>query len=211
LRTVILVLATMFVWAVIWAYPTSTNLAPSSEVMEDGEVRLELSTVSYDGLFRSGTERYAFSQFGWRNLEWGLDIYRYPDNDGNYKTRWAFNVKARLLQETGHRPTVAVGILDVGRGLTTSPYAVLGKSWGRSVWHLGFGRLDDNERWWLAVEYPLNSRVWLTADRISGRDGYASFGIYWSPTKNLELGFALGIPNKSGNEKAFLLNLAWTQ
>lgn len=211
MRALTLVLATMVVCAVVWAYPTSTNLAPSSEVMRDGEVRLELSTVSYGGLFRSGTERYAFSQFGWRNLEWGLDIYRYPDDEGNYKTRWALNVKAMLLRETKHRPTLALGVFDIGKGLTASPYAVLGKTWGRSIWHLGFGRFDDNERWWVAVEYPLNSQLWFVADRISGRDGYACFGIYWSLSESLELGLAFGIPNKGESDKAFLLNLAWTR
>ena len=103
--------------------------------MDDGEVRLEISALSYGGFFRSGTERYAFNQFGWRRLEWGFDIYRYPDEDGNYETRWAFNAKIKLWDETAKRPTLAAGVLDIGKGLTASPYAVLGKSWGRSVWH----------------------------------------------------------------------------
>ncbi len=204
-------LAVTIAWTAVWAYPTSTNLVPSSEVMEEGAVRLELSTVSYGGLFRSGTERYAFSQFGWRHMEWGLDIYRYPDDDGNYKTCLAFNLKARILQESKQRPTLAVGILDVGKGLTVSPYAVLGKTWGRSIWHFGFGRFDDTERWWVAVEYPLNSQIWFAFDRLSGHDGYSSFGIYWSLNRNLELGVALGVPNKGKNDHAILLNFAWTQ
>ncbi|MEZ8221455.1 Exopolysaccharide biosynthesis protein YbjH [Candidatus Fervidibacteria bacterium JGI MDM2 JNZ-1-D12] len=198
-------------WSLVWAYPTSTNLTPSSEVMGDGEVRLEISTVSYGGLFRSGTERYTYSQFGWRWLEWGLDIYRYPDEDGNYKTRLAFNVKARVLREDKNRPTLALGILDIGKGLTASPYAVLGKTWGRTTLHLGLGRFCNNERWWVAAEYPLNSRLWFVFDRISGCDGYSCFGIYLSLSENLELGIALGIPNESGNDRAILLNFSWTR
>ncbi len=198
-------------WSLVWAYPTSTNLIPSSEVMGDGEVRLEISTVSYGGLFRSGTERYFFSQFGWRCLEWGLDIYRYPDEVGNYKTCLAFNVKARVLREDKNRPTLALGILDVGKGLTASPYAVLGKTWGRTTLHLGLGRFCNNERWWVAAEYPLNSRLWFVFDRFSGHDGYSGFGVYWSLTENLEFGVALGIPNKGGNDRAILLNFSWTR
>lgn len=211
MRVLTLGLALTIAWTTVWAYPTSTNLTPSSEVMEDGEVRLEFSVVSYGGLFRSGTERYAFSQFGWRHIEWGLDIYRYPDNEGNYETRLAFNLKARILQESKQRPTLAVGVLDVGKGLTASPYAVLGKTWGRSIWHLGFGRFDGTERWWVSLEYPLNSQLWFAFDRLSGHDGCSSFGIYWSLSKNLELGIALGIPNKGGNDRSILLNFAWTQ
>lgn len=210
-RVLALGLAATIAWTAVWAYPTSTNLAPSSEVMEDGEVRLEFSTVSYGGLFRSGTERYAFSQFGLRHMEWGLDIYRCPDDDGNYKTRLALNLKARILQESKQRPTLAVGILDIGKGLTASPYAVFGKTWGRSAWHLGLGRFNDNERWWAALEYPLNSRLWFVFDRISGNDGYSGFGIYWSLNRNFELGVALGIPNKGKNDLSILLNFAWTQ
>lgn len=211
MRVLTLIFVATTAWTSVWAYPTSTNLTPSSEVMGDGEARLEISTVSYGGLFRSGTERYAFSQFGWRWLEWGCDIYRYPNDDGEYETRLAFNVKGRILRESKHRPTLAVGILDIGKGLTASPYAVIGKTLGRSVWHLGFGRFDGNERWWVAVEYPLNSRLWFVSDRLSGRDGFASFGIYWSLTENVELGVALGVPNKGGNDRAILLNLAWTR
>jgi hypothetical protein len=210
LRLMAVVLLTALTCALAWSYPTSTNLTPSSEVMGDGEVRSEISTVSYGGFFRSGTERYAFSQFGWRKLEWGFDIYRYPDKDGNYETRWAFNAKIKLWEETARRPTLAVGVLDIGKGLTASPYAVLGKSWGRSVWHLGFGRFDDNERWWLAVEYPLSSRLWFVADKLSGSDAHASFGIYWSLNEKVELGIAFGLPNKGQNERAILLNFAWT-
>ncbi len=211
MRVLAISLTLAIAWTVVWAYPTSTNLTPSSEVMGNGEVRLEILTVSYGGLFRSGTERYAYSQFGWRWLEWGLDIYRYLDEDGNYKTRLAFNVKARVLREDKNRPTLALGILDIGEGLTASPYAVFGKTWGRSIWHLGFGRFDDNERWWVAAEYPLNSQLWFVFDRISGRDGYSSFGVYWSLSENLEFGVALGIPNKGGNNRAILLNFSWTR
>ena len=107
-------------------------------------------------------------------------------------------------------PTLALSVLDVWKGLTVSTYAVLGKSWGRSVWHLGFGRFDDNERWWIAVEYPLSSQLRVIADRLSGKDGYASFCIYWSLNEKVELGIALGIPNKGQNEQAILLNFSWT-
>ncbi|MCX7778509.1 MAG: hypothetical protein N2381_10735, partial [Armatimonadetes bacterium] len=85
---------------------------------------------------------------------------------------------------------LALGVLDIGKGLTASLYAVLGKTLGRSTWHLGFGRFDDSKRWWIAVEYPLNSQLQLIFDRISGHDGYFCFGIYWSLNQNLELGLA---------------------
>lgn len=210
MRVLILVLMVMLSWTSVLAYPTSTNLTPSSEVMGDGEVRLEIFTVSYGGLFCSGTERYAFSQFGWGWLEWGLDIYRYPDDKGNHKTRLAFNMKARIFQEEKQRPALSLGVLDVGKGLTASPYAVLGKTLGHSTWHLGFGRFDDNERWWVAIEYPLNSKLWFVFDRLSGRDGYSCLGIYWSLNKNLDLGLAFGVPNRNGNERTILLNFSWT-
>ncbi|MCX7642354.1 MAG: YjbH domain-containing protein [Armatimonadetes bacterium] len=211
MRVLVLSLTVMILWAKMWAYPTSTNLAPSSEVMGKGEVRLELSTVSYGGLFRSGTEYYAYSQFGWHRLEWGFDIYRYPDGNGSYKTRLAFNVKARILDENGQSPSLVIGVLDVGKGLTASPYAVFGKTWGRSTWHLGIGRFCNNERWWVAAEYLLTSQLLLVIDRLSGRDGYSSLGVYWSLTENLELGVAVGIPNSSRNERAILLSLSWTR
>lgn len=204
-----LLLSMIFVCVKVWAYPTSTNLAPSSEVMGGGEVRLEISTVSYGGLFRSGTERYLFSQFGWRGLEWGLDIYRCQGEDGDCKTRWAFNTKVKVWDETESRPTLAVGILDVGKGLKSQPYAVLGKSQGRAVWHLGFGRLEENERWWLAIEYPLNSQVRFVADRVSGRDGCTSLGIYWALTERFELGIAVGVPNRNSNDRTITLNFSW--
>jgi hypothetical protein len=75
---------------------------------------------------------------------------------------------------------------------------------------LGFGRFDDNERWWVAVEYPLSSQLRVIADRLSGKDAYTSFGIYWSLNEKVELGIALGFPNKGQNERAILLNLSWT-
>jgi hypothetical protein len=75
---------------------------------------------------------------------------------------------------------------------------------------LGFGRFDGNERWWLAVEYPLRSRLWFIADKLSGSDAHTSFGIYWSLNEKVELGIALGIPNKGQNERAVLLNFSWT-
>lgn len=211
MRVLILGLVMAVACALAWAYPTSTNLAPSSEVMGDGETRLEISTVSYGGLFRSGTERYAYSQFGWRKLEWGLDIYRYPADNGSYKTHLAFNMKARIWEENERRPTLVVGVLDVGKGLTASPYAVFGKTWGRSTWHLGVGRFCDNERWWIAMEYPLNSQILFVFDRLSGRDGYSCLGIYWSLTESFELGVALGIPNRGGNDRQIILNFAWTR
>ncbi|MCS7263759.1 MAG: YjbH domain-containing protein [Armatimonadetes bacterium] len=195
----------------VWSYPTSTNLVPSSETMGHGEIRIEISTVSYGGLFRSGTERYAFSQFGWRNLEWGFDIYDYPSENEGYETRWAFNFKVRLWDETDKRPTLSVGILDLGKGLVASPYAVFGKSLGKSTWHWGLGRIGGNERWWVAFEYPINSKLLIVADKLSGKDAFASVGFYWSLNKNLELGIAIGFPNDGQNQRAILLNLAWTR
>ncbi len=204
-----LALAVLMLPRAVAAYPTSTNLTPSAEVLSEGEKRYEVSFNSYGGLFRSGTERYLFSQFGWRNLEWGVDFYRYPDDDGNYRTRWAFNAKLRLWEETQRRPALAVGILDVGAGLKASPYAVLGKSVGRSVWHLGAGRFDDAERWWLAWEYELSPRWLLVVDRLSGRDGHSCVGLYWQFTRQLELGVVVGFPHRGDNDRLFILNLAW--
>ena len=68
--------------------------------MGDGEIRLEISIVSYGGFMRLGTEHYIFSQFGRRRLEWGFDIYHCPNEDGNYTKRWAFNAKIKLWDET---------------------------------------------------------------------------------------------------------------
>jgi hypothetical protein len=119
---------TVATFALAWSSPTSTNLAPSSEVMGDGEIRLEISIVSYGGFMRSGTEHYTFSQFGRRRLEWGFDIYCCPDENGNYTKRLAFNAKIKLWDETAKRPILALGVLDIGKCLTASPHAVLGKS-----------------------------------------------------------------------------------
>jgi len=105
---------------------------------------------------------------------------------------------------------LVVGALDIGKGLTISPYAVLGKSLGRSIWHLGFGRLGGNGRWWVAVEYPLSSRLKVVTDRLFGKDAYTGFSVYWSLNEKVELGIVLGIPNKSQNERAIPLTLSWT-
>ncbi len=160
MRRLLLIWVVMLICSVVVAYPTSTNFVPSAGMLGDGERLYELSFTSYGGLFRSGTERYVFSQFGWRNLEWGLDLYHIPDDNGDYQKRWALNLKAQVWQEKGNRPSLVVGVLDVGKGLTAAPYAVLGKTRGRSAWHLGLGRLGQNERWWVAWEYQITNR-WL--------------------------------------------------
>lgn len=209
MRSMMLLLSALLTCALGWTYPTSTNLAPSSEVMSDGKLRLEVSATSYGGLFRSQTERYIYSQFGWRKLEIGLDIYRYPDEDGNYETRWAFNVKAKVWNKGKNRPALAVGICDIGKGLVSSPYAVLGKTSGRSLWHLGFGRFGGNERWWIAVEYPLNSWISLVCDRLSGSDAHTSLGVYWSLSEEVELSVAFAYPHRKQNEEAIFLTFTW--
>ncbi len=203
MRGLLLGWVVVLICSVVMAYPTSTNLAPSAGMLGDGERLYEISFTSYGGLFCSGTERYAFSQFSWRNLEWGLDLYHIPDDNGDYQKRWALNLKAQVWKEKGNRPSLVVGILDVGKGLTAAPYAVFGKTKGRSAWHLGSGRLGQNERWWVAWEYQIANRWLLAVDRLSGQDGYTGVGLYWRFNRCMEVSVAVGFPHRGGERQSF--------
>lgn len=100
-----LLLSMIFVCVKVWAYPTSTNLAPSSEVMGGGEVRLEISTVSYGGFFvpgRSGIYSANSDGEGWSGgltsiVTKARTVIAKPDGHSTQKSRFGTKPKADRL------------------------------------------------------------------------------------------------------------------
>jgi hypothetical protein len=208
LTTVLAVLALAFaLGAEAWAYPTSLNIMPTADVLDQGALAVEIESDGEPTPVSPGSEVGLFTQLGVAScLEIGWDVCGLEA-----ESYTVLNAKWRLVEESGARPAVAVGLLDPTHGRLLSPWYVVATRYLGDVGVHG-GYLDDGRgRAMLGFESALAERTWLLADWISGPGAYHTFGVYHELTDRLSVNLYYGRGNDRAAGHFVGLNLRWEQ
>ncbi len=190
----------------LFAFPTSENLIPTADMLEPGQVRIELENDAYSKLFEGDlSENYFLTQVGvTERLEVGVDAYDFS-HDGGY----ALNGKFLLAPETDGTPAFAVGVMDVAEGSSPTTYSVATKTWGGLRGHLGGWHTGGNNFLMAGSDYEVNDDLYLMTDWTSGSEGYLTFGFWQRLQGEVWLNAAVGRANNRDNNDLVLLNLSY--
>ncbi|MCS7225342.1 MAG: hypothetical protein NZ959_12445 [Armatimonadetes bacterium] len=187
------------------AYPTSLNVIPTAEVLESGQMRLELEQEGFPSLTSSRAHSLILFQMGLgRSWEVGIDFY-----DVRRSQEPFLNAKFQIQRQVRRQPSLAVGVLNVGRRGTPAFYAAMSQRVGSGGIHLGAMKRAGRGDWLLGAEYPVGPRLWLLSDWTSERDGWITLGVYGEWASGFGVTVAYGRPNRSSGSHLLLVNLLW--
>jgi hypothetical protein len=189
------------------AYPTSSNLIPTADMLEAGSLRLEFENDGAPGLFGPEADSYLLLQYAPHSrLEVGLDLYSVAaDND------LLFNAKWLVAGEKERRPALAVGVLEVGKGYPVTQYLVATKDTGDGLrLHAGGAACDGDRALLLGAEQTLGDSDYLLADYATWPAGHVSLGIYHEWRSGVGLNLACAWPNDPEAPVLLLLNVSRT-
>lgn len=190
------------------AFPTSSNVIPTADMLEAGQVRLEVENDGYTRPFDSDSESFVLTQVGITNwLEVGVDAF---DIDVAHDATLPVNAKLSLLSEREWVPALAVGAMDIVKGSSPSVYAAVAKDFGPLRAHLGWLRSDKDDSLIAGADYSVSENLYVLSDWTSGPQGYLTFGIWQRVVDELWLNAAVGRANDLENKALVLLNLSYT-
>jgi len=154
------------------AYPTSLNIIPSADVLEQGQGRLELEW-NVDPSASAGSTLGAYLQAGLTNrLEVGLDVL-----DLTRQADWQLNLKWLVCPEGASAPAIAVGLMDAGEGLLDNAYLMLSRQMGQFRAHGGLSRTAGTQGLF-GLEYYWDEQTGVVTDWTTGPEGYATLGLW---------------------------------
>lgn len=187
------------------AFPTSSNLIPTADMLEAGSLRTEFENDGAPGLFGQDAESYMLLQYApGPRLEVGLDLYSMGDSNSP-----VFNAKWLALAERPGRPALALGAMELGPDYSPSSYLVATKDVGRNLrMHLGGAFCDGTQALLLGAELQVGRRDYLLTDWASWPAGYVSLGIYHELAPGLAVNLAYGWPNDPEQSGLVLLNIS---
>lgn len=190
-----------------WAFPTSSNLIPTADMLEAGSLRVEFENDGAPVLLRAEAERYALLQYApSARLEVGLDLY-----SAGRANDPVFNLKWLAWPERSKRPALALGVLEVGPGYSPTTYLISTKDLGRGLRaHLGGASCAGSEALLLGGELQVRPNDYVLADWASWPSGYLSLGIYHEFVSGLGLNIAYAWPNADGESGLLLVNVSRT-
>lgn len=155
-----------------------------------GLIEMPSARMGADGELSAGASFYKATQhynLGFQILPWLEGTFRYSGLqhfDNTFPVYWdrSFGMKARLWNEYGWRPALAVGINDlVGTGLYSGEYIVLSKQFGTldTTLGMGFGRYGSANTFhnpFAQLSRSFEERQSLTTP------GSATFNFFHGPT-----------------------------
>jgi hypothetical protein len=175
---------------------------PTADLVEPGQYGLELQL---DGALRGGgaDTRILNTELGLGpRCEAGLDFDLSEEAD-----TWALlNAKYLLAAGGPKRPAVALGVCGVGRSVTNMPYLVATQEFPDVRGHLGWARIDDQNRWFVGVDRALNDKLTLMADYTSGSDNVATVGAGYQFTDTFGVMAGVVFPNASEEDTGFTIH-----
>ena len=207
MRTILCLLLLLIAAGPVASYPTSSNLIPTADMLEPGNLRVEGENDGAPRPFGGESENYLLLQYGATpRLEIGLDVYGVSDtNDLLLNAKWL------AIGEARRRPAVAVGVLEYGSGFDPVSYVVGTKDLGRGLrLHLGGATAAGDRALLLGLEQQITPRDYLLADWSSWRQGYTSVGLYHEFGAGLALNVAYAWSRDGEELDAIVVNLAWT-
>lgn len=189
------------------AFPTSGNIIPTADMLEQGACRLEVENDGAPRLFAAGDENYLLLQFAPHpRLELGVDLYSASDDN-----QLLLNAKWLAVGEARRRPALALGVMEVGHDYQETGYLVATKDLGGGFrMSLGGAACGADEALLLGAELQVGERDYLLADWASWSAGYVSFGLYREFGEGFGINLAYAWPNEHAEDKLFLLNLSRT-
>ncbi|MBU0608553.1 MAG: YjbH domain-containing protein [Armatimonadetes bacterium] len=168
----LLILPSLLAVATAWPYPTSLNITPTADVLEQGQGRLELEW-DVDTSASAGSTLGAYLQAGLTDrLEVGLDVL-----DLTRRADWQLNLKWLVCPEGASAPAVAVGLMDAGEGLLDNAYLMLSRQMGQFRAHGGLSWTAGTQGLF-GLEYYWDEQTGVVTDWTTGPEGYATLGLW---------------------------------
>jgi hypothetical protein len=192
---------------VAFAFPTSSNIIPTADMLDVGSLRTEFENDGAPHLFGPACESYLLLEYApYPRLELGADLYEAgSSNDILLNAKWL------VCSEERKRPALAVGCMEVGSGYSATSYLIATKDVGQGLrLHFGGATSGDSQSALLGVEKQVGKNDYLLADYASWSAGYTSFGVYHEVRTGLGVNLAYAWPNEHGESGLAMLNVSWT-
>lgn len=190
------------------AYPGALNLIPIPDVLGSREMRFAYESDGHKSPFGNREASYLYTEFGMgRNVEVGADLYDVSGANVTY-----LNAKYRINPESGVRPALAVGVMNVANGIDPSYYAISAKTVGRSHAYLGVQSQGGRTSAMLGSDYKLTEKTSLLFDWQTGSGYWSTAGIYWQakPAVGVTLYFVRNNDRGLSDTDYLGLNVAYT-
>jgi len=179
---------------------------PTAEVVEPGQYGIELQL---DGSFASGTAdtRILNTELGLSpRFEAGVDF----DLSREAETRTLLNAKC-LLSHGGNRPALALGVCNVGRHASSTPYLVATQEFHQTRGHLGAARIDGRDRWFVGGDHAVNDKLTFMADYTSGSDNLAAVGASYQFADRFGVMAGVILPNSRDEDTGLTVHFVFSR
>lgn len=181
-------------------------LIPTADVLGQGEYCIEPQIDDTFGGDESATRILNF-QFGLTpRFEMGLDF----DVSDEADTRSYLNAKYLAVAGGENKPAVALGICNIGKNSSSSPYIVGTQEFTSVRAHLGVMRIDRKNRLFIGADRPVSDKLTLMADYTAGDENYSSVGFDYAVTEKFSIFGGILIPNDSDADTGFSLHLVFS-
>jgi hypothetical protein len=178
-----------------FAYFSGLVLIPTADVLPAGAF---VAVAQVDGVLPTHqADTYLFdTEFGVTDrLEVGADY----DFSSGVTTRGYLDAKYLLpLAEEDGAPQFAVGIYNIARHTTASPYVVATRDFSLLRGHAGAVLLDGDPQAFFGADCTIGDCWSLMADYTTGPANYASVGVYTDLTDRFNLLVGAEFPNAGG-------------
>ncbi len=200
-------LALLTTTTVVWGFPTSSNIIPTADMLEVGNLRIELENDGAPHLFGPAAESCMLLEYAQNpRLELGADLYSVGSSNDI-----VFNGKWLACSEKHGRPAVAVGCMELGSGFPPTSYLVATKDIGRGLrLHFGGAASGGSRATLFGVDKQIGEKDYLLADCASWSVGYRGLGIYHEIRPGVAVNLAYALPNTRSESNLVILNVAWT-
>lgn len=186
-----------------WCAPSGLSSIPTTDVLESGTVSIETESNGSGRPWGRKCDHFSLLQVGLgKGVEIGVDrCLNNPDH-------W-LNGKWKVVDETAKRPAIAFGMQAVSDNESSQPYLVISKSLSVVRAHAGVIKLDGRLRNLYGVDYTLNKRMTLVADRINGNGNSLTYGL----AVNMSNRFSMTVARTKGNSAeindGYIVNLSY--
>jgi hypothetical protein len=198
---ILLAVAALPAWA---CYSGLVNI-PTADVVEPGQYGIELQ---FDDSFARGSEdtRIVNTELGLTpRFEAGVDF----DVSREAESRVMLNAKYILWPAGEGRPALALGICNVGRRATNTPYLVATREFRSVRGHLGAARIDHRDCWIIGADRAVTDKLTLMADYTSGSDNSATIGGSYQFTDSFGIMAGVILPNCHDEDTEFTVHLVF--
>lgn len=198
--------ALVSIGSALFAFPTSSNVIPTADVLAPGQIRIETQNERYGGLHDvNDSENLLSIEAGVTpRLQVGLDIHVLSD-DGSY----GLGARYLFVRGTRESPAVAVGVTDVMKSSAPTTYAVITTPLGPLRGHLGTTHKNGHMFLISGVDFHARDDLYLLCDWTSGPDGYLTIGTYQRVGGDAWVNVVIGRPNDHARRYLLLTKLVY--